>query len=485
MNKKRLGVKSLCSIGWVLFGVQASAQDVSLALKLRGVFDSKATLLAVAGNGIKEVTAVSSIRGGTSTVLRIPKDMLPGEFVLRMDFKEKPSGISYPSEKRLIVNAENIELVVNPKFMNNPDSTYYLKGGEEDALLSRFSRENAKKKDQLNLLHNFLIGYEEIQTEVYRAAILEFEKKRTAYNSWLRGWASENKSHFVSRTFQLERVSKTDWTGSESDRVKSMLENYFDGIDFSDPQILKTRDLSNWMDVYVNIYGTMVRSERERDSLFTLAGRRAIEKSRDGHPLVYGWMVDYFYKGYESFNIKTGIEMLNTFLSDPRCITSRRMEIEKRLKGIDSIVPGRLAPDFYAVGTSNKKTLFSNYKTDLPFKLVLFWSADCHHCKELVKELYPWYKSVGRKTMEVFALSMDFTELEVLRWETAKLALPGWVHSRPQGGVNSHEAQAYYILSTPVMVLVDSKTNTIVALPANIKQLKSAVETGLAQIAGI
>src|SRR4030042_4023357 len=107
-------------------------------------------------------------------------------------------------------------------------------------------------------------------------------------------------------------------------------------MDFSDPLLVKTSTKKEWMDGYVNLYGEFATTVTLRDSLFTLAGKNAIEKSRKGNPLVYGWMVDYFFNGYEGFNIEKGIKMLEPYLADPNCLTTKRQEINRRLEGIES-----------------------------------------------------------------------------------------------------------------------------------------------------
>ncbi|HEY1023694.1 MAG TPA: redoxin domain-containing protein [Sphingobacteriaceae bacterium] len=453
------------------------AQNVNFKIHLRGVYESKVSLQSLTGNSIKTVVQSPAIKGGTTGLLSVPKDQLPGAFILRFDYKEKETSAPYPSEKQIIINSQDLELWVHPQFVNNPDSTYFQKGELENRLALNFAMENAKKKEKLNLLQNFLVGYDEPESAFYQSGIHEFEKRRQEYNTWLQSWSAGNKSQFASQIFQFQYVPDVAWQGTEKERLNSVVETYFEGVDFSDPLILKTRELRDWMNGYVNIYGSMSTTEALRDSLFTLAGTRAIEKAKEGHPLVYGWMVDYFYNGYESFNIEPGIQMLQTYLSDPRCLTSKRLEISKRFKGIETMVPGSMAPDFMTTDASGKPVLFSKYKTDLSYKLVLFWSADCHHCKELVKELYPWYQAIGKDYMDVFAMSLDFTDLEISRWEEAKSKLAGWKHSRPEGGVNSPVADAYYVLSTPVMVLVDSKTNKIVALPGNVGQLEKPIRS--------
>ena len=192
-------------------------------------------------------------------------------------------------------------------------------------------------------------------------------------------------------------------------------------VSFQDPLLAKTVDLRDWMNNYVNLYGARATTVALRDSLFALAGKTAIEKAKSGHPLVYGWMVDYFFKGYEGFNIAKGMQMLQPYMEDPRCLTTKRLEIERRLQGIETIRPSVVAPDFTTTDAAGKPVSFLNYKTSSRFKLILFWSADCQHCKEMVAKLYPWYLQVGgKRQMEVFAISVDYTETEVKAWKLLK-----------------------------------------------------------------
>ncbi len=125
----------------------------------------------------------------------------------------------------------------------------------------------------------------------------------------------------------------------------SLRENYFEGMDLQDPMLVKTSKLKQWMDNYVNLYGTLASTVVMRDSLFTLAGKTAIENSKNGDPLVYGWMMDYFFKGFESFNIQEGITMLDSYVNDPACLATKKEAIKLRISGIRTLVPGALAPN--------------------------------------------------------------------------------------------------------------------------------------------
>ncbi len=457
--------------------LNAQDRDIGITIHLRGVYESKMSLLLLSGpNALKPIAEASDVKNGEIATLNISKDELPAEFVLRFDYKEKKTSTPYPSEKHLIVYNEDLELWVNPPFCNNGDSTRFQKGERENTLYTLFGFQNAKQKEKLGLLQNFLMNYDDIHSKLYRSGIKEYEKRRIAYDRWLGEQTALHKTAFISNTFRFQYVPKTEWKDSIAKRRQSLLTHYFDGVDFKDPLIIKTTGLTEWMNGYVNIYGSLSTTPKLRDSLFPLAAKTAIEKARSGHPLVYGWMVDYFYNGFESNNISEGIKALQPYLDDPDCLTNKRQQIEKRLSGMQSLVIGSSAPDFTVKDPTGKEVFFTQYPTCCHYKLVLFWSAGCDHCKELIKGLYPWYQQLSdKKLVDIFALSLDGAEADVTLWDKVHPLLEGWKHVRVHGGINSMEANAYYILSTPVMVLVDAATNKIVALPETVDQLEKAV----------
>lgn len=449
------------------------AQQITLKINLRGVYESKITLMPLVGaNALKPVIEQQGVKNGGVATLIVPAGELPGEFVVRFDYKDKITSTPYPSEKHLFISNQNIELWVNPPFCNNNDSTRFQKDEKENALYSQFVMENGKQKAQITLLQNFLVNYDDPHSKIYQQGIKEYEKRRNQYNQWLSLQATLNNALFVSHTFQFQHVPELVFKGSEADKVQSVLKHYFDGIDFTDTLVLRTTNLKEWMNGYVNIYGAMSKTEALRDSLFTLAGKNAIEKARIGNSKVYGWMVDYFYAGYESYGIKKGMAMLQPYIDDPDCLTSKKQQIIKRLESMTRLVAGTMAPDFSMNNIDGTIFNFHAFKEKTKYKLLLFWSADCSHCQQLVSELSPWYNESGnREKLDIVTVSVDETAAEVKKWESAITDLKGWKHLRAKGGINASVANDYAILSTPVMFLVESETNIIKAIPDNLEQL--------------
>ncbi|MCX6277951.1 MAG: thioredoxin family protein [Bacteroidetes bacterium] len=460
------------------FFASAQTRDVTITIHLRGVYESKISVLAMSGSRtFKPVNEVPGIKNGETAKISVLKENLPGECVLRFDYKENESSTPYPSEKNIFINEQDLELWVSPKYCNNLDSSWFQKGEKENTTFVEFSMENAKKKEKLGLLQNFLMNYDDPESAFYRQGIKEYNERRNNYNDWLKSRKQQDKALFISNMYDFQYVPEIVLKGSESDRMQSMINHYFDGMDFQDPRIVKTSNINKWMDNYVNLYGQMATTVALRDSLFPAAGKNAIEKAKPGHPLVYGWMVDYFYKGYESNAIDAGMKALQPYLDDPNCLTTKRQEIERRLKGMETLVTGAKAPDISLKDFEGNLFELNRYETKCKYILLLFWSADCSHCVETVDKIYPWQRQLDvQQKIDIIAISLDETDTEVKAWDKKITGLTGWKHIRAAEGVRSKVASDYYVLATPVMILLDAKTREIVASPNTLNELMTAIK---------
>ncbi len=465
----KMAVGFTCFVLFLISSFQLSGQsrDVVMTIHLRGVFKSKISLLTLSPSGLfKPGPEIKEVKNGEKAQLEIAPKYLPGEFVLRFDYSEKENSSPYPCEKRIFISDQDLELQVNPMYCNAPDSTWFGKGELENTSFDRFSSESAKMKEQLGLLQNFLLNYDQTRSKFYQQGIREYEQRRQSYNAWLSEKTKQNHDLFISTLYGFQYIPEISWEGSEADRTRSLITHYFDGIDFNNPNLIKTSGMNKFMDGYVNLYGQMTTTIALRDSLFPLAGKTAIEKAKKGHPLVYGWMVDYFYRGYESNNIPAGMKVLESYLNDPDCPTSKRQEITRRLKGMESLIAGSKAPDIQMNDISDQPFNLYQFHTDSRYILILFWSAGCSHCMETVKALYPWsQKPEIQNLVSVIAIGLDETAEDQIRYHEEVKQLTGWRHLHDPEGVRSKVAGDYYILATPVMVLLNSAGKEILAIP--------------------
>lgn len=476
MTKKtifRVGTLFFLILFSVIWTHTAVSQETTIILNLRGVSESKISLIPLAGTkAFRPVLELQSVKANTEVTLTIPQEYLPGEFVLRFDYKEKPESTPYPCEKHIVVSDQPLTINLNPMYCNSSDSSKFQPNELENDALSRFQSELGRRMQKIGLLQQFMMEYDEPQSPFYQQGIAEYERRRLDFNTWIGQQAEKDSNLFVSSIYRFHYLPAVSFSGSEQDRLLNLIAGYFEGLDFNDPLIIRSAQMNEWMNAFVNLHGQMATSVALRDSLIPAAAYKAIEKAKTGHPQVYGWMVDYFYRGFESNNMPQGMKVLQPYLDDPACLTSKRMEIERRLKGMETLVPGIKAPDFTLSDDAGKEFTFSKYRPVAKNLLIIFWSADCAHCMEEINQLYPWQQQAGiSDKLEVIAISLDESATEVAAWERKIKELKGWKHLRAKEGINSQIANDYYILATPVMVLINGSTGEITALPPNHQQI--------------
>jgi len=456
------------------YTIRQGTNEHHLKVHLKGVFDSKVSLTPF--NGLKAINPIfikESVKNGETVSIDIPAQYLPGEFVPRFDYRAKETDNPYPSEKYIFIYKQDIELFTNPLFINHPDSTKFTAGEKENTVYSTFSVENNLKHVQIDLLKQFLMNYDKPKSGFYSQGVKEYEQRRKEYNKWLSEQTKTYSELYVSRLFRFQYIPQIVWGGTENERLNQILKNYFEGIDFSDTLIIHSRELNKLMNDYMGLYSMQATSKELADSMFIQAGRVACEKASKGDPKIYGWMVDYFYDGYETYGLEKGIAMLEQHINNPNCLTSKKRQIIKRLDGMGKLVPGSLSPNFIMQDIEGNNFDFHAYRGKAKYKLLLFWSADCDHCMLLVNSLTQWYNESGNKEkLDIVAVSLDGTETEVQAWNKTYVNLTGWKHLRAQGGVNSTVASDYAILSTPSMFLIESESNIIDDVPDNLDQLK-------------
>ena len=145
------------------FQLSAQSRNTDLRIHVRGVYETKISLLPLAGaNAFKSIIEVEGVKSGETGQITVPAEYLPGEFVLRFDYKNKELSAPYPAEKHVFINNQDLELRVNPPFSNNADSTRYQEGERENAAFVAFSKENDKLKFQISILQSVLLNSQTI-----------------------------------------------------------------------------------------------------------------------------------------------------------------------------------------------------------------------------------------------------------------------------------------------------------------------------------
>ena len=284
-------------------------------------------------------------------------------------------------------------------------------------------------------------------------------------------WVKANRDLFVSQVIEVQKIPGRDFNDLPSGNRAMTLPGSLDELDLGNPLIIKTEGLKRWMDDAVKILVDEIASEGSKDTLLVEAGVASVEKVRHENPLIYGWMADYFYSVFNDMNIFKGIVSLQPYVEDPGCLTSIKLMVKQRSAAAAAITPGSIAPDFHFINAGGDQFSFMNCNDPAGFRLLLFWNTGCMKCLAITKQLYSWYLEKDPDDRPaVFAVNLD--ELyNVDGWKKKVHEMPEWQHMIDRGGIDSEAANAYGILTTPVLILINSNTREIVALPESLGEI--------------
>ncbi|MCG8380495.1 MAG: thioredoxin family protein, partial [Proteobacteria bacterium] len=300
-------------------------------------------------------------------------------------------------------------------------------------------------------------------------AAKEFDKRCKSYNQWIDSMTIAYDHLYVGHLFNFQKLQHIDWSKTAEEQFYDQTSGWFDNFDFDDSLVLRSRQLNEFLNSYVGLFGQKAKTTELRDSLFTLAGSLACEKASKGDPRIYGWMVDYFFNGYESYNITEGLQMLEKHIQNPHCLTSKKLEITRRLEGIKHLTPGVPAPMLRARDFEGNEVELNMQLEEKDYRLVVFYASDCGHCEELFANLNKWYDiPENRVWFDIVSVGLDDLD-ETWQQEYNKRLFP-WTDLYAPEGVNSEAASNYYVLSTPSLFVID-KYGDLAAIPGSVKEL--------------
>ena len=417
------------------------------------------------------------MKHGEQVSFPVDATFLPGEFVLRFNYQLKDADTPRPAELPLILNKQDITVSVNPEHIV-PDSVTF-ENDRENITWKEFSIGNVQKRNQLGLLQQLLNGYSNKQAAFWKSALQENITMTKEYNQWLEQMSRKYNDLYISHLFSFQYIPDVDWSLPLDEHINQQIDHWFDGCLFNDSTVLKSQQMNNFLNQYINLVGTKITSEALKDSLLVHAGRLVCEKASQGNPLVYGYVVDYFYRGYEAYNIQSGIKMLEKYADDPRCITTRKKEIVRRLEGIGKMLPGTVVKNLHVedIGQSSKDiNLKASSKT---YQLVIFYESACGHCSDLLAELKKWYAiPQNREWFDIYTIAVD-EKRETWEKSHHERQFP-WNDYFAPGGVNSETAAAYYVLSTPNLFII-GRDGKLINLPAKVADLDKFLNDGDSQ----
>jgi peroxiredoxin len=244
------------------------------------------------------------------------------------------------------------------------------------------------------------------------------------------------------------------------------LYHFFDNIDFSDARLLNTRIIYTAISDYMTTFAKPAKTAVYRDIIDRVMG---LAKSNEA---VYQYCVNLFIQAFENsiweevFVYVIDNYYLNSYVYNPQ----QGEYYKKKVATIKSLRLGKKIPDVILPDTSRKDV--SLYSVKAKAKMLLIYSSDCSHCKEMMPDLQEIYEAYHSAGFEIYAIAIDDSSdvwLGEIRKENYK-----WVSVSDLKGLISPVLDKYNVWMTPTMLMLD-KNNIIVNKPRGVEDIHATL----------
>ena len=419
---------------------------------------------------MRTVERATRVMAGQTALFDLSAYPLPGEYLIRYDYVVQEGDNPYPSEQYLIIGREGLSIRLNPMYPMTTDSVAIKSDGGELTAWMTFQSGQQQRRSPVLSMRQWLMSETPSGKAYYRKSLREYERRRNQYNAWVRSAMQTQGDRFGKRLMQFSLVPAQSFrtSGQSISAVEFLSE-----LDLQDTLLLNTRGFADYLQSFIRLALEGALPGQDRDSVMTIATTELLEATSVGHPRVYGAVADQLFSIFTRIGFDAGIFVLGKHVSKPGCQAMKREAISRKLTAMGRLHIGAPLFDIDIPGMDGRSRSLSEIVAAKPQSLLLFWSAGCQHCLDLIEGMKTWMtRSDLTSRLQVIAISIDNTVIYQQHWTELARILPDWHHGLCEDGPKSPLPRAFGVLATPSMFLIDRDGFRLKGMPADLEGLQ-------------
>lgn len=450
----------------LLLPLFCSGKDYQVKLNVKNLPADARPLLLRIYNGNMFVLDSIPAKERESVTFKVPENTSPGMFraILGMSAYAKYSN-GQASSIDLLFNKEDIELSLD---FNSPSESLSVIKSKENQVYCDFLKADALLFKKLGLLEQVVITYPD-KDEFYQKALEFYKKLQLQREKFIDKSYSATPELLASKIIRTKKIPITDGDITPATRDSIFKSQFLDKVDFNDTTLLYTSVYTDKVFQFIQLFMRRDASPRENEAniiraLDIIVPKLSVNETIQTH------LMQFLLAGFESMKMEEVLAHISANYLQ-QCGGDQSI-VKRRLEGYQKMSIGKNVPDFTVMDIDNNP--FNLYSSINPYTLIIFWHTDCNHCKTLMDELpaivnQDFFK---KHQVEIVGISIDSDKAN---WENFSLQHPmDWVNTYAPGSFDSEVAAAYNLFATPSMFLLDD-TNTIIAKPTTIDELKKNI----------
>ncbi len=276
---------------------------------------------------------------------------------------------------------------------------------------------------------------------------------------------------WATKIIKQKRPLYFDPSLDEFERREYAKEHFFDNMDFSDIELIRSNVYTSIAIDYMSIYSNPNLTQDKLEDEFIIAVDKIMYEAMD-NGLIYEFIVEYLVGGFERYHFEKVLDYIAENYTPEQCENEeRKSDLQTRLEKYAELTTGKKSPEFIIPDENGQQIALNKIKSD--YTLIIFWSSSCPHCNDMLPLINNICESsIDEKKMQVITVSLD-TDKDA--WIAAlKNGNYSWTNTSELKGWDSQVAIDYNIYATPTMFLLN-KNKEIVAKPITFNELKEAL----------
>lgn len=387
-----------------------------------------------------------------------------------------------PQQLDFIFNKENI--VFETDFKAPQDSLKVI-ASEENRMWFNFLQKEQLLNDELELLEKEVDYFQKRIAAAKSSSpaetnLAELEQqasqKANAFNQlqlerdrFIENTVNDNSGLFAARLIQTYREPLRDGYLTEEERKKSVQQEFFRYVDFSDESLINSPVLTDKVFDYLVSYNQPAFNREQREVAYIKAVDEIMAHLQDANEKVAEFILNYLVDGFEGLGMENVLNHIAGNYGNAICETDEKTTLERKLE-YRKMKPGTVVPDFTMNDINGNPVTLSHVLENR--NLILFWAGWCPHCVELLPRIKNWFRQFNPVNFEIIAISLDTSEKE---WKEA-VSAAGFEEFYNLSDLEKWDGRVvenYNVYATPAMFLVDANRKILAKSESFEELLKS------------
>lgn len=440
-----LYIKILLSYVCFFFATKMYSQD---SIRISGQFINNTRFAKVVvqkfGVGVFDIVAVPIDKETGEFSIVTPMDVEPGIYRFRY------SQTGYVDYVDIIINGNEKEIAFSLDVSLEADKrTPIFTTSKENEEWYQFKKLQYEKLNEILVKQSFLVNYPNKKDKSYISLYKEYGKSIKEYVKNHHQFIDKTPFYWAKSMAQYQNIYFPNLTEHQRIQEFNVHETFWESKPTKDVLLLNTPlytdAILNYLKYYLNPemeFGVEEQNSGLKKCVDTIVSLfSANDKTKE-------FAIKYIQMGFKEIGNETLLQYIDEkHAANSQCTTDDD-ELQKRLKGYQSLKIGNAAPEIVLTDhAGNTKTLNDYPQQEV---VLVFWASWCPHCMEEMPKLQEWAKNHNKTLVLAISLDDDYTA-----FQNAIKQFPDMLHYCDLQKWEGKIVSDYYVAATPTFFKLD------------------------------